>query len=162
MLWWEESGFGLIISLTLTKKGHFNYFLLAIFCSFSAIEQLYRARLRAQHVKVKLSSLFEGNCIDLRREGSCFGLLFSLTLTKKRPFSGYFRLIFGFKTDLSDQTPSPTCQTRCVFLVWRLLNCALMGGVWFRINIQPHTHEKGPFFASCFLAILAILAHLQL
>ena len=68
-------------------------------------------------------------------------------------------VIFGFKTDLSDQTPSPTCQTRCIFLVWRPLNYALMGGVWFRINNQSHTHEKRPFklfFTGYFCSFSAI------
>jgi hypothetical protein len=83
--------------------------------------------------------------------GPRFGLIFSLTLTIKRPFSGCFRLIFGFKTDLSDQTPSPTCQSRCIFLVWRPLNYALMGAWWEESGfglMLPHTSHsrKRAFF----------------
>ena len=114
-------------------------------------------RFWAPHVRHDVSNLFEGPWIVLWREKSRFGLLFSLTLTKKRPFfffKGYFRLIFGFKTDLSalsDQTLSPTCQTRCINPVWRHLYRALTGGVLFRINIQhhashSHSREKGSFF----------------
>ena len=48
VLWREESRFGFIFSLTLTKKGpFFTTFFLAIFGSFSAIELLYRTRLWA-------------------------------------------------------------------------------------------------------------------
>ena len=126
MLWWEESGFGLIISL----KTHEKKAILCYFCLFSAIELLYRTRLRAPHVNVNLSSLFEGNCIDLRREGVSFRINIQSHTHEKKDFSGYFRLIFGFKTDLSDQTPSPKCQSRCIFLVWRPLNYALMGAWW--------------------------------
>ena len=54
VLWWEESGFGLIFSLKLTKKFFFFFFRILFsgyFGSFTAIELLYRTRLRAPHVK---------------------------------------------------------------------------------------------------------------
>ena len=291
MLWREESRFGFIFSLTLTKKGHFSQlFSWLFFGSFSAIELLYRTRLWAPHIKHDLSNLVKDPCIVLWREESRFGLIFSLTLTKKRPFfglffgsfsakellyrirlraphdrndasisyegpyivisrkesrsrlifsltltkkglffslpryffSGYFWLIFGYRTSLPDHTPSPTCQQdvsnlfegSCIvlwqeesnfglifslsltkkghrsllfFLIFWLifeikqlyrtslraphvkdnlsnffimpLHRALTEGVSFRINIQPHTHEREPFFTSLFLLFLALFGY---
>ena len=90
----------------------------------------------------------------LWREESGFGLLFSLTLTKKRPFLGYFSAHFrpkNFSTG-SDSEPH-TWQERCIYFIWRPLHRDFTGGVSFRIDIQSHPHEKGAFFSLLFFRL---------
>ena len=74
----------------------------------------------------------------------------------------YFCVLFDHKVDSPDKTPSPTCQTRYIYLIWRPSHRALTRGVSFRIHIRSHTHEKGPFFTNFFLAIFGSFSAIEL
>ncbi len=124
--------------------------------------------LRAPHDRNDAYISFEGPCIVLSREESRFRLIFTLTLTEKGHFSlffsCYFWLIFGNEVDPPDQTSNPTCQRKFIYFIWRPLHRSLTGGVSFRISIQPHTHEKGPFphlFSGYFRLFSAVEHHLN-
>ena len=115
MLWREESGFGLLFSLTLTKK---RPFFGQFFGSFSAKELLYRIRLRAPHDRNDASISYEGPYIVISRKESRFGLIFSLTLTKKGPFFHYFFSGYFWLFRLKNFSTGPDSEThmskRCI------------------------------------------------
>ncbi len=112
MLWREESDFGFIFSLTLTKKRPFfglflAHFRLKNFSTGSDSEPHMTETMHLSHMKA-LTSWFHGR--------SLVPDWYSVSPSRKRGFfyhyffSGYFWRIFFYRTSLPDQTPSPTCQ----------------------------------------------------
>ena len=110
--------------------------------------------------------MIQGLLNELNPSCMIFGAPFEMFMAEKeskvaikRSFFelAYFCVLFDHKVDSPVQTPSPTCQTRCIYLIWRPSHRALTRGVSFRIHIQSHTHEKGPFFTTFFLAIFRLI-----
>jgi len=129
---------------------------MAIFRSFLVIKQLYRTRLRDSHIWHDVSDLLEGPCVMLWREESRFGLLFSLTLTKKRPFLGYFLAHFRLKNFSTGSNSEPHMTGTMHLFHMKALTS------WFHrrslvsdwYSVSP-SRKRGLFFTTFFRLFLA-------